>query len=214
MASTDSPTPAGGLISRRLEQARADRGSALGRLLDAARQYLLLVANRELPPDLRAKVGPSDLVQETLLRAHWHFDQFRGESEEELLAWLRQILAHHLANVRRTYRGTGMRDLGREVGLLDVPLGELLGPLTDPAADPAVAAEGSERADRLHEALRRLPDDQRDVIRWRVYGSLPFAEVGRRLGRSEEAARKLYARAVEHLGRLMQEPSDDPGPTA
>jgi RNA polymerase sigma-70 factor (ECF subfamily) len=204
------PAPAGGLVARPIDQARADPGSALGRLLDAARQYLLLVANRELPADLRAKLGPSDLVQETLLRAHQHFGQFRGQSEDELLGWLRQILLNHLANVRQTYLDTEKRDVGREVGLLDVPRGEQVGPLTDPASGPASAAEGRERDDRLHQALGALPADHQAVIRWRTYDDLPFAEVGRRLGRSEEAARKLYARALERLGRLL-EAGDDAG---
>jgi RNA polymerase sigma-70 factor (ECF subfamily) len=79
--------------------ARNRSQEALGRLLDACRPYLLLVANQQLRPELRAKVGPSDVVQETFLRAADKFVQFQGSTEPELLAWLRRILLNHLANV-------------------------------------------------------------------------------------------------------------------
>jgi len=41
---------------------------------------------------LKEKADPSDMVQETLLKAHRSFDQLRGRTEPELVTWLRQIL--------------------------------------------------------------------------------------------------------------------------
>ena len=49
---------------------------------------------------------------EELLEAFEQRDQFRGETEAEFVAWLRQILAHNLADVLRTadlYQGLGTR---------------------------------------------------------------------------------------------------------
>src|SRR5262245_52253809 len=88
-------------------------------MLDGCRQYLLLVANEQLDPDLRDKLGPSDLVQETFLEAQQDFGRFHGHSEQELLAWLRRILLNNLADARRRYRGAGKRDVGREIALAD-----------------------------------------------------------------------------------------------
>ncbi len=97
-----------------LPAARAGSTEALGQLLEACRGYLLLIAEQEIDPELRAKGGASDLVQETFLKAHRHFDRFQGDSETELLAWLRRLLLNNLANFARQYRDTNKRRLGRE----------------------------------------------------------------------------------------------------
>jgi RNA polymerase sigma-70 factor (ECF subfamily) len=60
-----------------------------------------MLARFQLPPVLRAKVDPSDIVQETLFRAHKNIDQFRGHTEAELAIWLRRILLNYLAEALR-----------------------------------------------------------------------------------------------------------------
>src|SRR5262245_17294596 len=100
-----------------LAAARGGSREALGEALEACRAYLLHVAQRELAPALQAKGGASDLVQETFLDAQRDFHRFHGGSEEELLAWLRQVLRHKLANFTRHYRGTDKRAVAREVAL-------------------------------------------------------------------------------------------------
>ncbi len=85
------------------EQLAAPRGGsrqALGELLEACRAYLLIVAEQELATDLRRKAGASGLVQETFLQAQRDVGRFQGESENELRAWLRQVLINNLANER------------------------------------------------------------------------------------------------------------------
>ncbi len=78
--------------------ARDGCAESLGQLVDRCRNYLLLVANRGLNPDLRVKVGASDLVQETLLAAQRGFDRFEGSSDAELRLWLRRILLNKMAS--------------------------------------------------------------------------------------------------------------------
>src|SRR5262245_47234529 len=73
------------------------------RPLDQYREYLRLLARLQIDPRLRGKIEPSDIVQETLLRAHERRSQFRGTTDPELAAWLRQILANELAEALRRY---------------------------------------------------------------------------------------------------------------
>src|SRR6516165_11883047 len=100
-----------------LAAARAGSREALGAGLETCRRYLLLVADREIHPDLRAKGGASDLVQDTFLEAQRDFDQFHGASADELRAWLRRLLLNNVANFTRQYRERAKRDVGREISL-------------------------------------------------------------------------------------------------
>src|SRR5262249_11641137 len=109
--------PAHNDVAQWLPAARAGSAEALGQLLQACRTYVPLVAERELDPQLRAKGGASDLVQETFLEAQHAFIRFHGDSEAELRKWLRRLLLNNLANFRRHYRDTDKRCLGREVAL-------------------------------------------------------------------------------------------------
>src|SRR5208283_3176403 len=100
---------------RLLAAARAGSREALGRVLEAHRRYLLVVAEHELGPDLRSKGGASDMVQETFLEAQRDIARFQGSSPEEFRAWLRQVLVHNVGAFTRRFRATSKRDVGLEV---------------------------------------------------------------------------------------------------
>ena len=104
-------------IDKRLPEAKAGSPMALGEVLEACRRYLTWIARRAIDPDLQAKSGPSDLVQETFLEAQRDFGSFQGDTEAELLAWLRRLLLNNLANFARSYRDTAKRRLKRERSL-------------------------------------------------------------------------------------------------
>src|SRR5207247_5197137 len=103
-----------GPVAGLMELARGGDSPALGQLLDGCRAYLTLLARVQIGRRLRGKVDPADLVQETFLEAHRGFARFRGTTEAELTAWLRQILAGQLAQMVRRYVGTQARDVNLE----------------------------------------------------------------------------------------------------
>ncbi len=183
-----------------LADARAGSPEALGNALEAHRRYLLLVAEKELAPDLRAKGGASDLVQETFIEAQRDFEQFRGESGDEFRGWLRRILLHNLGAFTRRFRDCGMRDVGREVGLLgNGSEGQPVEVLAAESATPSAVAMAHEQSVALQGALDRLPGEYGRVIRLRYDDNLTFEQIGQEMGRSPEAARKLWARAMDCL---------------
>ena len=176
---------------------------ALGSLFTACRDYLLVVANRELHADIRVKVAASDLVQETLLAAQREFGRFEGRDKAELVEWLRRILLRRLSIANRRYRKTLKREVAREVPLdgLSSVIGPGIGLAAGRTNSPSQIAAAREDREAIDRALAMLPLDYRQalVLRFREHRS--FAEIGQELGRSEEAARKLWLRA---LGRLKQ----------
>ena len=97
-----------------LADAISARGEQLGQLLELYRNYLRLLARVEIGRRLQAKVDASDLVQEAMLEAHKNFTSFRGASEAEFVAWLRQIMATVLCVCLRRYLGTQKRDIRLE----------------------------------------------------------------------------------------------------
>jgi RNA polymerase sigma-70 factor, ECF subfamily len=194
-----------------LKEAREGDAEVLGRALESCRDYLLLIAARGLDAELNAKGGASDVVQETLLGACRDFARFHGHSRDELMAWLCKILQNNLAVLRRRYRGTLKRQLSLEVSNSAKADGSAQPGLAWHGETPSMHAARHEQAEALMTALDRLPEDYRRVVLWYQYDRLTFEEIGQRLGRSAEAARKLWSRA---LMRLTQElgPSHDPCP--
>jgi RNA polymerase sigma-70 factor (ECF subfamily) len=151
-------------------------------------------------------VDDCDLIQETFLEAHRHFDRFRGTTEAELVAWLRQILAGVLANLLRRYYGTQRRDvrLERELaGCLDESSRTLGAGLAAPDTSPSQRAARREQAVLLAQALGRLPEDYREVIILAQLEGLGFAEVARRMGRTVSSVKHLWARALGRLRRVL-----------
>src|SRR5262245_6201231 len=79
----------GPAVAALISRARHGHGSSIGALLQLYRNYMTVLAATQLDRRLQPRVSPSDIVQETMLRAHAAFGQFRGATEPELMAWLR-----------------------------------------------------------------------------------------------------------------------------
>jgi RNA polymerase sigma-70 factor (ECF subfamily) len=208
------------LVRRRPDQLIADvkRGSAgrLGQLLDSYRNYLDLLARTQIDEKLRARISPSDLVQETMLGACRDFAQFRGENERQLLSWLRQILINRLHVFVQEHILARKRDVRCEVSIEQV--GAALarstislsagGCLADLAPSPSALAIRREQAVILADHLSSMPADHREVIELRNLRGLPFDEVAVRMNRTTGAARMLWLRAIRQLRESMARGDD------
>jgi RNA polymerase sigma-70 factor (ECF subfamily) len=195
---------------RLLHQAQEGDREALGRLLERYRNYLALLARLQIGRRLQGKADDADLVQETFLKAHRDFTRFRGQTDEELAGWLRQILARNLAHLVRRYCGTRRRDVRLERQLadeLDRSSRALEQDLAAPHSTPSQQAVRREQAVLLADALGRLPDDYREVIILSHLEGLSFQEVATRMGRTLDSVKHLWARALARLRRALGGPS-------
>ena len=180
---------------------------AHARTLERFREYLRLLARLQLDPRLRGKLDPSDVVQQTLLEVYAKREQFRGSSEGEWLAWLRQALAHNLADALRAF-GQAKRDVGRERSLeaaVEASSCRLSALLAAEQSSPSQQAERHERAVRLAEALAALPDDSREALVMHYCADWPLADIATHLGRTPAAVAGLLKRGLKQLREHLRE---------
>jgi RNA polymerase sigma-70 factor, ECF subfamily len=188
-----------------ISRARHGDKSTVGALLQLYRNYLLVLAATQLENRIQPRVSPSDVVQETMLRAHKNFAQFRGTTEQELLAWLRQILVNNLAKFVEQHMLAARRDVRREVSIerlgaaLEQSTVQLAALLPTDSKSPSMAVQDREEAVVLADRLAQLPTSYREVLVLRNLQGLPFEEVATRIGRSVGATRMLWLRAIEKL---------------
>jgi RNA polymerase sigma-70 factor (ECF subfamily) len=184
-----------------LKEAREGQPGAIERLLGSYRQYLRGLARSWLHHSLRAKLDSSDAAQEALLHAFEGFGGFQGATEGEFAAWLRKVLARTLMDFTRRFHAQG-RDIDREESL-DAALAESedgpdgLACVEDDS--PAARARMGEMGVLLAKALSKLSAEHREVIVLRSLHELEWDEVGLEMGRSADAARMLWARAIAEL---------------
>jgi RNA polymerase sigma-70 factor (ECF subfamily) len=191
-----------------LQQARMGDAQSLNRLLDVYRNYLCLLARMQTTGQLRGRIDSSDLVQETLLRAYQAFPGFRGNSEIEVLGWLRKILASSLTDQLKLHQ-SGKRDVRREQSLesvLNESSRHLSQSLAAANSSPSAAAQRREQSVILADALSRLPMDYQEVIIQRQLKRKPFAQIAQEMGRSSGAVRMLWTRALERLRDELEQP--------
>ena len=153
-------------VSGLIRAARNGEPDALDNLLTLYRNYLRFLARSGLGAKLGVKADASDVVQDALMRAFRGFSEFKGETEAEFLAWLRQILARQLTNLVRHYHQTAKRDVGRERSIEEVlydssvALGSML---QKDATSPSRVAQRRERSVVIADALAQLSNDHAEV---------------------------------------------------
>lgn len=197
MATTGKERPGeAGLIA----SAQPEKPDCLGQRLEGFRAYLLMIAGREMSAELRARCGASDLVQQAFCEAIRDRGALQGHTPQQVRGWLRGILINTIRDVARSY-GQAKRKAALEV---PIGRGDVRG-LVDPELTPGARSVAAEEADSVDAALARLPADYRRVIELRNRECRPFSEIGASLGRSADAARMLWFRAVERLQQELVE---------
>jgi RNA polymerase sigma-70 factor (ECF subfamily) len=129
----------------------------------------------------------SEIVHESFVRAYTHLARFRGGSSFK--TWLHQIALNECRSRYRSIRRRG------EVALDDVAPTEL-------ANDTQEGERHAERAS-LERHIAELPPRQRAVLGLRVFSDLPFKEIARIEGITENSAKVSYHHAVIKLKRWL-----------
>jgi RNA polymerase sigma-70 factor, ECF subfamily len=169
-----------------VERARGGDSGAFGELYERfapeIRRYLV----RQLYGRHEAA---EDLTEEVFIKALQHIGSYEGRGLP-FAAWLYRIARNHLIDHLRSSKNRAWDSLD------DAP------DLHAPEAERALA----NTLDRheLIEALGRLTDDQRQVVSLRFLGEMTTAETARIMGKSEDAVKKLQARALVQMRRIIE----------
>jgi len=190
-AESSEDLPANSLLMLAL---RNESTQAMERLLAIYRPFLTNVAGQFIPEGLQGRMDRSDLVQETLIRGVTQRDQFRGTTENEFAAWLRQILQNVAIDWIR-YHTAEKRDIRRTADEVE--------DLVSQENSPSQNVRQEEEFQQITTAMMQLSKDQRLVIELRSEG-LGFKEIGWRTGRSEDAARMQWGRALARLLKILE----------
>jgi RNA polymerase sigma-70 factor, ECF subfamily len=180
-------------LSSLMRRAREGSTEALDAVYARAAPRVLSFIRMRLGPSLRARLESRDILQSTLLRSFERLDQLRGDDTRSFLGWLSRIAENEIRDqVDRQFRA-------RRDAAVEVPLDAGLDPAATGRRSPFTDVVIGEELARLERALDTLPEAQREVILLRHFQELPFAQIGARLGKSEDACRMQFARAMTAL---------------
>ena len=197
-----------------LRTAGGDRDVVLGRLLQAHRRRLLKMVDLRMDPHLRARVSPSDVVQETFVEVSTRVGTYLEDPRMPFFLWLRFLAAQKLVAMYRHHAGAQKRDVRRQVSLerrrypdaSSVMMArELAASLTSPSGN----AMRDELRAEIEGALDRMGDADREILVLRHFEELSNAEAAAELGIRESASSKRYLRALQRLRSVLSAVAED-----
>ncbi len=186
-----------------LAQAQGGDRQAFERLFARHRPYLQQIVEIRLDARIRARVDPSDVVQETQLEAYRRLPDYLARRPMPFRLWLRKTAQDRLGVVRRQHVEAGRRAVGREVPLPEQSSLLLARPFMGDASTPSQRADRHDLARRVRRALAQLAEGDQEILLMRTYEGLSNQEIGYILGIEPGTASKRYGRAVLRLHKLL-----------
>ncbi len=130
-----------------------------------------------------------EITQEAFYRAMEHIDKFEGKCK--LYVWLCQIAKNTFLTYAKKQK--------RYVSETEIDLSQQI--------EPSFESEilDKETLWKLHKLLHGLSEPYKEVFSLRVFGELPFSQIGELFGKSDSWARLIFYRAKKELRRDLDE---------
>jgi RNA polymerase sigma-70 factor (ECF subfamily) len=191
--------------------ARGDR-AARGPLLQRHSGRLRRMIDLRLDPRLRARVDPSDVLQESLAEADRKLSDYARRRPLPFYPWLRRLAWEHLAQLHRRHVRARRRSVRREEPpqLPDESCLRLADRLAARGSSPSAGLRRDELRGRVQGALARLGEADREVLVLRYLEDLAPREIAAVLGVTEAAVKMRQLRALQRLRELLGDEVEEP----
>ena len=158
-----------------------------------------------------ARIDPSDIVQETLIRAMAKLPQYLEERPIAFYPWLRQLAWEQMVESFRKHILAQRRSVDREVNLG----GQASPPLPDQStamladllvarqSNPSHRLEREQIKERVQNALTGIRTAYREVLVMRYLEELSMQEIADCLDTTESAIKMRHMRALKQLGSAL-----------
>ena len=176
--------------------------SALNQLYSVYAERVRWLVRFRMGKELRSKLESMDVVQETIVHALNGLDNFTYKNEGDFVRWLSKIAENELRGSLKKLHA-GKRDIRKEVRLSNMGFSTGIGFTGIPGpirtTTPSVIMSRKEDLDKLEKAIDELKPEYRQAIILTKIDGLSYNEIGQRMGKSDEAIRKLVSRAMAEL---------------
>jgi RNA polymerase sigma-70 factor (ECF subfamily) len=190
---------------------RDGRPQVWNQLIDAiGPSSLLVLIEGRLSAALRATLTAEDIFQDALLHAWRDREMCEWRGLRAFRAWMLTIIdrrIHYAAEQLAAQKRGGGAGAVRFAAVAGSTAGPTTGgPESIPAGSttPSRVAIFREQAAAMHAALEALPDEQREIVRLRLFEQLTLDEIAARLDLTLAAVRYRFRRGAEAYQRLLR----------
>lgn len=191
---------------------RAGAGDAVAResLFSRHRQQLRRMIQLRIDPRLAKRLDPSDVIQDTLARAHRSLGDYLRRPPLPFYPWLRQIAWQVLVDLHRRHIRAERRSLRREAGpdlsLSNESPQHLSNCLISPEELALTGLLRRELRTRVRAALERLSPADREIVLLRHLEQMSVRDVAATLKVPEGTVKSRHFRALHRLRGWLEDP--------
>ncbi len=188
---------------RLLMRIRKGERRAFNELFERHRSELRRAVQLRLDRRLRARVDPSDVVQEAQLAAYRRLDDYLERQPMPFGLWLRKTAHERLKNHQRAHLNTARRSVRREESFPDGSSMMIAAPFLAGSSSPSRHMAMREYQCLVADAVNELAELDREILLMRNVEGLSQRDIAQVLELSHDAVRKRYGRALVKLQRLL-----------
>ena len=172
------------------DRARTGAPADINAFYERCAHKLLPLIRLRLGRTLRREMESRDVLQAVLCKSLGRLNEVRDPAA--VMGWLARIAENEIRDQADFYKRQ-RRDAAKRTSIDDAA--EVPAPVRQALSQAIV----TEQVERLETALEALPDAQREIIVLRKLEELSFRDIGERLGKTEDACRMAFARAMAAL---------------